>query len=509
MPPSDPSSLTNKRMEPYGGSKPPRIDNYSRRDKISNLHIYWSKKPYELIQKYIQAFSKENDVIFDPFCGSGTTAVAALSSGRKFIGGDLSKAATFITKNTLLRVKVKRLEDMFASVKKTVEKKINSLYATSCRHCEKEARVNYLRWCGIYECNCGEIVPLVEAKKEKRKYLCPACEAPLSLSYSTKRGEKLIGVHYSCVSCGNRNESVAPDQYDVNLSRALDAKSLDSPDDPRASEKLIQNSQIGITSPRTFLPEMYTSRNWFALRLLYDAIQQVPQEPAREQLLFVFTSVLYNASKMAQDNPKGGGIAIKGTLYRPPFFRERNVWRAFEYKFSRHLLPGKRAIQDLLALNGGDAPYVVFNRDARDYACLPDACIDYVFTDPPYGASVPYLELNAIMTHWLPGKDDYAAEIVISNSAEREKNLSEWQAGISRAFSEIFRVLKPGRWLTATFNRKDRAIWQDFNEIIHEIGFRGGQDEKAFDGLHVTYKQLVSTASVSGNEILINYYKPK
>jgi site-specific DNA-methyltransferase (adenine-specific)/modification methylase len=48
-------------------------------------------KPLGLIEILITIFSLENDIVFDPFIGSGTTAVAAIKHNRKFIGSELSK----------------------------------------------------------------------------------------------------------------------------------------------------------------------------------------------------------------------------------------------------------------------------------------------------------------------------------------------------------------------------------------------------------------------------------
>jgi len=51
-----------------------------------------SQKPIRLIQKLILLFSKPPDsIILDPFCGSGTTCVAAERLGRRWIGIDIDK----------------------------------------------------------------------------------------------------------------------------------------------------------------------------------------------------------------------------------------------------------------------------------------------------------------------------------------------------------------------------------------------------------------------------------
>ena len=45
--------------------------------------------PLELPKRLIQLYSYEDDLIVDPFCGAGTTALAAKESGRHYVGYDL------------------------------------------------------------------------------------------------------------------------------------------------------------------------------------------------------------------------------------------------------------------------------------------------------------------------------------------------------------------------------------------------------------------------------------
>ena len=48
-----------------------------------------TEKPLELIKKYVLIGSSEGDLIFDPFMGSGTSAVACKELNRNFIGCEI------------------------------------------------------------------------------------------------------------------------------------------------------------------------------------------------------------------------------------------------------------------------------------------------------------------------------------------------------------------------------------------------------------------------------------
>lgn len=58
---------------------------------------YPTQKPILLLEKVIQLVTDERDVVLDPFCGSGTTLVAAKLLNRKFMGIDISDDAIQLT----------------------------------------------------------------------------------------------------------------------------------------------------------------------------------------------------------------------------------------------------------------------------------------------------------------------------------------------------------------------------------------------------------------------------
>lgn len=58
---------------------------------------YPTQKPIELLERIIKIASDEGDTVLDPFCGSGTTLIAAKLLNRKYIGFDISKEAIDLT----------------------------------------------------------------------------------------------------------------------------------------------------------------------------------------------------------------------------------------------------------------------------------------------------------------------------------------------------------------------------------------------------------------------------
>lgn len=90
----------------YGGSKQgvPLSDVWEipfLNPKAKERTGYPTQKPILLLERIISLVTDENDVVLDPFCGSGTTLVAAELLGRIGIGIDISQDALAITRDRL------------------------------------------------------------------------------------------------------------------------------------------------------------------------------------------------------------------------------------------------------------------------------------------------------------------------------------------------------------------------------------------------------------------------
>lgn len=74
-------------------------DNINGKDKL-----HPTQKPIAYLERLILNSSDELDTVLDPFMGSGSTGVACLNTGRKFIGIELDTTYYEITKNRIMEL---------------------------------------------------------------------------------------------------------------------------------------------------------------------------------------------------------------------------------------------------------------------------------------------------------------------------------------------------------------------------------------------------------------------
>jgi DNA methylase len=106
---------------------PTKVGSYTH-----TFYRYPARFGESFVREAIENFSERSDVIFDPFCGGGTTLVEALASGRTAIGTDISELAIAIAraKTTLLS------EAQLTTVGTWVEQTTRSTRALLCAHPE-------------------------------------------------------------------------------------------------------------------------------------------------------------------------------------------------------------------------------------------------------------------------------------------------------------------------------------------------------------------------------------
>ena len=81
--------LANKGRAFFNGERLSDVWEFDR--VVGKKQLHQNQKPVELIERMIFKHSEPGGVVLDPFMGSGTTGVACVKHGRKFIGYELDK----------------------------------------------------------------------------------------------------------------------------------------------------------------------------------------------------------------------------------------------------------------------------------------------------------------------------------------------------------------------------------------------------------------------------------
>src|SRR5207237_6986527 len=107
-----------------------------------------------------------------------------------------------------------------------------------------------------------------------------------------------------------------------------------------------------------------------------------------------------------------------------------------------------------------------------DLSHIKSESVDYIYTDPPYGSKIPYLDLSTMWTAWLDlevTEEDFKAEAI--EGGEHKKTKADYTQLITDSLREAYRVLKFDRWMSFVFQHKDPSYWHLIVETAQRFGF--------------------------------------
>lgn len=412
---------------------------------IYGMHKYWSKKPYNIIRAFIQKYSGKDEVVLDPFCGSGISVIEAVITSRKGIGFDINPSAIFITKQVLTKISSSKLYKSFQQIESKIKGKINSFY---------------------------------QVKRNGNAY---------QGTHFIWENNQITEVWYQNGS--RKKTSDTPTTEDIELSNSFTYQDIEN---YYPTERFYHNPRINAYGNQ-HIYDLFTPRNLKALSLLMNEIENVEDESIKNILKFCFTSSVGQASKMVfvvkkrgkmngavESEKKEVGSWVIG-YWTPKENFEINAWNCFENKFSK-ILKAKRAQQNVPYSDGETENFEEFVRSGFNLMLLnhpaqiglkniPDNSIDYVITDPPHGNRIPYLELSMLWNSWLKKSADFENEIIVSEAKERNKDINDYNRLLNQVFEEIHRVLKPGKHFSLMFNSLDDKTWMNLIYKLHSLDF--------------------------------------
>ncbi|UQN11518.1 DNA methylase [Methylococcus capsulatus] len=537
--------------EPYR-REPLAIDvSVGKTDPIYKAHSYHTKVPHLAIVPSILHYTEPGDIVLDGFAGSGMTGVAAQWCGsapasyrheiemawkkegrpaprwgaRRVVLNDLSPAATFIAANYNLPFDV----DAFARAGKQLldelEAEIGWMYETLHSDGKTKGRIEYTVWSEVFTCpECaGEVNFLDEALDEDSKrvrdaFPCPHCGVELTkkklerlyvskLDRSTgktlstpKREPTLISYRI-----GKSRYEKKPDADDLSLLAKIETQPLppevpvvefpyaDMWEAPRMRDKGITHTH------HLFLP-----RAAQAMGLLWRKANAHPDARTRSMLLFMVEQAIWGLSVLNRYGPTHFSQVnrmLTGVYYVASQHSECSPWYNLGGKLERltKAFHGYRAGAGVAAISTGTAARLP----------LPDASIDYIFTDPPFGENFPYAELNFLVEAWHGALTQAKLDAIVDRSKENraaQKSVDDYRRLMAACFTEYYRVLKPGRWMTVVFSNTQATVWNSLQTAMQEAGFVVA-NVSALDKQQGSFKAVTTTVAVK-QDLVISAYKP-
>ncbi len=426
-------------------------------------HSYPTKVPVEDVMWFILENTKEGATVLDPFCGSGMTGLAAKLTGRNAVVSDIGTLAMHLTYNHIRQCNPAALARVASEILTEIFNE-GSEYVLKLGR--KHVEINYLVEADVVQCDhCSKKFSIWDALVDEdtldsvSKPLCPQCETYIKTGSLDKVGATESFVAFWREGSKRLETAVVDNRWRKALQRVRypKAKRL-----PLADISMNSNREMYIRCALHLhqirsIADFYSEQNLNALSRLYSKIVAVKDRRIRAALMFAFTNTAWHGSKLRRYNARGGHRPLTGTLYIPQLRSIGNVYRIFENKID--VLKKYYETLERLQANG---QVKLYQRSATNLRGTPDASIDYVFTDPPFGSNIFYADCNILAEAWLGKLTSTEAEAVVNKSLKVDKggkSLSEYGSLMEDSFKEIARVLKPNGKMHLVFNSTDGDVW--------------------------------------------------
>jgi len=490
----------------------------NRHSALYNFLSYPSKKPYEPIEKYLSHFTRSDDLVLDPFCGSGGVGVVGEKLGRRVVLLDSSPLATMISAAYCAPAPVSKVNKAFDALQRASDGLRSRLYGTNCHLCDGAAEVEFVIYSQTYRClKCFNIVPLASCGSRKS---CPFCGEKIS-TRQKRMGIVPWGSKVRCLEgCSDVPLRFANDEnkkarryfdQDIDQHEAGSAQVVQQLKAIPMLHHTGEDTKWGLLwrpyhGDIKNVGDFFSDRNLRAILDIRSAIAEVTEDPeVRRVLLLALANVLPSVSKQQRYYPGSSfpNMAMPGVLYIPPVNEELNVYRRFLSK-RRTIVRGLEAITKQIRT----ADICVSTQSALDMSAIPDSTVDYVFTDPPYSGRIQYGELNHIQEAVLDLDTSWINAEVIVNKF-RGWDLKEWAQRLRIAMEEVYRVLKPGRWISVCYHDSDPASWIELQDMMLEIGFLPGISDKV-SSMETGWLSLKmhTSENITKRDLVINFRKP-
>lgn len=261
----------------------------------------------------------------------------------------------------------------------------------------------------------------------------------------------------------------------------------------------------------TVVEDLFSPKQLAQLAYLKHLILQHSTGNVQKTLLLMFSGLLtkinltYHASEVRSE---GGGDASAFRYYRYRIAKKPaslDVMQYFDSRLKKVLAAKKEISYKINPDTIGNLQVV--RGTATNLSFIKKESVDYIYTDPPYGKKIPYLDLSVMWNAWLDlavSQQDYEQEAI--EGGEHHKTKDEYNSLMAQSIREMYRVLKFDRWMSFVFAHKDPEFWHLIIETAEQCGFEYAGAVAQKNG-QTSFKKRQNPFTVLSGQLIINFRK--
>jgi len=283
------------------------------------------------------------------------------------------------------------------------------------------------------------------------------------------------------------------------------------------SLSLPENVRLPSNSDVECYRDLFAPRQLAALALLKTEIEKIPDAPAKNGMRLAWSASLAKLNKTflsAKGRAASRGGSSIFSIYRYKIAKEPvelPLWATFEER-AQNIIAAKREIDETIKLkqttSGWSGTFEARRQDINDLSQQLEGQIDYIFTDPPYGGHISYLDLSILWNNWLGlslSEEVRQQEIIVGGELRHTE--AEYIRRLGDSIHACLRMLKTGRWLSVVFQHWNVAYF----EAILSAAAESGAELKAAvaqigDPIWSMHKKK-NKESVLAGEMILTFHK--
>lgn len=434
-----------------------------KHNPIYDTAMYWSQKSFSIADILIEEFTSKEDIVFDPFMGSGVSIIESVSdkNKRNAIGSEINEVPIFITKMALKKMVPETITRLDSFLKK-ITNLYSSLYSTNCPKCGSVGTIN--------------------------KIIFDKTDTP-----------SIKNINFKCsnAKCNCTNKMASESDYEKMYGKYKIQEIKD--------HTLIYNSKIAVSEGMK-ISNIFTPRNFKALdNILY--LKNTEYQDIKELIDYILLSMIH-LCKITDTHSNS-----QWPLWTPKVnCVEKNVFQILERKikkisnFISYKAENYKLCEEASPFLNNDKTtptYQIFSKGTQNLleTDVPDSSIDFILTDPPYLGQVLYSEYMQLYEPFLNFKINLNDEIVVSSAPSRNIKEKDYFDLLQKAFTICSKKLKNLHYMAMYFHDCNLTVWNNLIKILESCNFQ--YLSQVHIDKTVTLKNIISPKkSLNGDAIL-------